>query len=160
MKTVVYILSNNYSGSHYLSLMLGSHSRAMHLGEVKQLRKAGERACYLCRDKDDCAVLGGIGPDNWTDVYRIVFSRIDPKIEVLVDASKNTFWAERFLSDDRYQRKYIHLIRDPRALVRRWVLTFQSRQQRLNQRLRLARQRPRLAMPALFGGTTGVYLYK
>ncbi len=163
-RTVVYILSTNYAGSHYLSLLMGSHSRALHLGEVKQLRadsaprRRGE--CFICRGKPECAIFHGIDPQNLPDIYSIVFSRIDPKIEVLIDISKNTTWAERYLADDRYAKKYIHLLRDPRALVRRWALTFTSRKQRFNQRLRLAKERPSLAGAALFGGKTDVYLYK
>ena len=124
-RSVVYILSTNYAGSHYLSLLLGSNSQTTHLGEVKRLRFADEadrkRACYLCRDKPDCKLLGGIGPENLADIYPIVFSRVPTRVKVLVDSSKNTFWARRFLHDGRYARKYVHLIRDPRALVRRYV---------------------------------------
>ena len=39
---LVYLLSSNFSGSHFLSLMLGSHSRFVHLGELKNLVYAGD----------------------------------------------------------------------------------------------------------------------
>src|SRR2546428_11097791 len=39
-RTIIYILSTNYAGSHYLSLLLGSNSRSIHLGEIKRLRDA------------------------------------------------------------------------------------------------------------------------
>ncbi len=160
-KTVVFILSTNYAGSHYLSLLLGSNSRALHLGEVKRLRFPDERrrsACYLCRDQPECTLFAGITPDNLAEIYPTVFSRVPAT--VLVDNSKNTFWARRFLLDDRYTRKYIHLIRDPRALVRRWMLTFTTPKQRLNQRLRIAKESPRRAVPALLGSPATVYLDK
>ena len=95
--------------------------------------------CYVCEDKPSCVVFGGIGPHNVDDIYDIVSGRIDPEISVMVDASKNTFWARRFLNNDRYVRKYVHLIRDPRAMVRRWMLTFTTPKQQMNQRLRIAK---------------------
>jgi hypothetical protein len=161
-RTVIYILSTNYAGSHYLSLLLGSNSRAMHLGEVKRLRFTEEikrrGACYVCRDKPECTIYSGIGPDNLEDIYPTVFSRTTAK--VLVDNSKNTFWARRFLQDDRYSKKCIHLIRDPRALVRRWMLTFTTPKQKLNQRFRVVKESPRRALPALLGSPERVYLDK
>src|SRR5258706_502511 len=98
-KTVVYILSTNYAGSHYLSLLLGSNSQALHLGEVKRLRFSDEarrkRACYVCREKPECALFAGIHTDNLEDIYTTVFSRVPAR--VLIDNSKNTFWARCFL---------------------------------------------------------------
>jgi hypothetical protein len=119
-RTIVYILSTNYAGSHFLSLLLGSNSRAKHLGEVKMLRKYSEEGSFgfdgrLTRG----TVLQGIGPDNIHEAYEIIFSRLPPDITLLVDASKTVRWANEFLSDDRYDKKFIHLIRDPRAILRR-----------------------------------------
>src|SRR5437773_1174114 len=117
----------------------------MHLGEVKILRKGSpdpkQRECRF----EVGHVFAGIGPDNIDQVYDIIFSRIDPRIEALVDASKTVYgWADRFLDDDRYDRKYLHLIRDPRALVRRWLpkSTFNKR---LSLRWRLTRTYPESA---------------
>jgi hypothetical protein len=161
-KTVVYILSTNYAGSHYLSLMLGSHSQALHLGEVKRLRFPDEslrrRACYLCRNKPECALFAGITSVNLADIYTTVFSRAPAT--VLVDNSKNTFWARCYLDDDRFTKKYIHLIRDPRALVRRWMLTFTTPKQKLNQRLRVVKETPRRTLPVMLGSPATVYLDK
>lgn len=122
-KTVAYILSTNYAGSHYLSLLLGSNTRARHIGEVCQLRRpVGQENLREC-DLNRGTVLDGIGPANIDRIYDIIFSRLDPSVDVLVDASKRLEgWADRFLDNDRYQLKFIHLIRDPRALVRRFGL--------------------------------------
>ena len=122
-RTIVYILSTNYAGSHFLSLLLGSNSRAKHLGEVKMLRKYSEEGPFgpdlrLTR----ATVLQGIGPGNIHEAYEIIFSRLSSDITTLIDASKTVRWAEEFLDDERYDKKYIHLIRDPRALVRRYAL--------------------------------------
>src|SRR5207249_5901621 len=83
-KTVVYILSTPYAGSHFLSLQLGSHSKTMHVGELKILRKGppkeNQRECRFELGE----VFQGIGPENIDQVYDIIFSRIDPGIEALI----------------------------------------------------------------------------
>lgn len=166
-KTIVYILSTPYSGSHFLSLMLGSNSRAMHIGEVNQLSRADLAArrpsCHICGEKP-CPVLSGIHPGNIDQVYDIIFGRIDPAIDVLVDNSKPARgWADRFLGDDRYARKYIHLIRDPRALIRRWSMKntpSKQRKDRWKTMWKLVRSHPTLATPKLFSDQTFVYLYQ
>lgn len=124
-RTIVYILSTDFAGSHFLSLMLGSNSKAMHLGEVKHLNKPGVRmrwVCYVCEQKGECQIMAGISPDNIDQIYDTIFSRIDPVKTTLIDASKQIAgWTDRFVDRQDYDRKYIHLIRDPRALVRRWA---------------------------------------
>ena len=75
-KTIVYILSTNYAGSHYLSLLLGSNSRAKHLGEVKMLRKYSEEGSFgfdgrLIRG----SILQGIGPENIQDAYDLMVTQ-------------------------------------------------------------------------------------
>ena len=166
MKTVVYILSTDYAGSHYLSLMLGSHSRVMHLGEAKRLKRSFRRQgviCFTCKDKGTCPVLGGIGPHNVASLYDIVFSRIDPATEVLIDNSKLiSGWADRFLRNGRFQYKVIHLIRDPRALVRRWMIEPPGPKRVSRQFRRWAKitwRRPGLSLPALTGGRTALLMY-
>jgi hypothetical protein len=155
-KTIVYILATDYAGSHYLSLMLGSHSRAMHLGEVKRLLRPLNKQgtiCNACRDKGPCPILSGIGPHNIDSIYGIIFSRVPPRIDVLIDNSKMVRgWTDRFLGNDTYTRKYIHLIRDPRALVRRWMLEkpkWKSLQRQLRRRFQLIGDEPAAALQTL-----------
>jgi len=164
MKTVVYILSTNYAGSHYLSLLIGSHSKAAHLGEVKRLRKLrGERRkqfCTLCPDLDLCPLFKGISPQDLDQVYEKIFSNLGPETTTLIDSSKKPFWAGRFLKNQPHQIKVIHLIRDPRALIRRWMLTYKKKGQELSIRFRTARDFPRYAPSILFGKKEEVYLYR
>src|SRR5687767_11803134 len=109
LPTVAYILSTNYAGSHFLSLLLGSHSRALHLGEINHLRKRIDRgSCHACGGLDRCPVLGKIPSDQIDQVYDIICSRSDPDIRVLVDNSKRIPWAERFVTERTYPKKYIH----------------------------------------------------
>jgi hypothetical protein len=146
-KTIVYILSTDYAGSHYVSLVLGSNSRTMHLGEAKRLKKPLSKQgviCTACKDKGPCPVMSGIGPHNLLSIYDLIFSRIDPRKEVLIDASKTIEgWATLFLTNTAYVRKYVHLIRDPRALVRRYLLT-NSLNRQLARRWELYKQRQTL----------------
>jgi len=167
-KTIVYILATDFAGSHYLSLMLGSHSRVMHLGEVKRLgtRKGSQRIkwiCSACQDKGTCPILSGIGPHNVDAIYDIIFSRVDPQIEVLVDNSKLICgWVTRFLNDGKYDMKFIHLVRDPRALVRRWMMEAPGIKRGLRQVRRFTRiagAHPELAWPILRGGKTALLMY-
>jgi len=126
MKKIVYVMSSNYSGSHFLSLIIGSHSHFQHIGEIKWLRKDKTKSsrilCGLCGGHENCPVLSGISVDNVDNVYEDIFSNLGSGISGLVDTSKRISWTERFLHDPRYEKKFIHLIRDPRALVRRWSL--------------------------------------
>ncbi len=145
MKKIVYIMSSNYSGSHFLSLIISSHSRFQHIGEIKWLRKDKTKSsrvlCGICGGHEDCPVFSGISAENIDNVYEDIFSNVGSEIVGLVDISKKTFWAERFLQDQRYEKKFIHLIRDPRALVRRWSLDedislFQERRKMMKSSLR------------------------
>lgn len=161
MKKIVYILSTNYSGSHLLSLIIGSHTRFQHIGEVKGLRndKHPERLiCGICEGHENCPVLGGISTNNLDNIYDIIFSNVHNDIIGLVDTSKKTFWAERFLNDDRYEKKFVFLVRDPRALVRRWLID-----EKLNvprERLKLLKYPPRYMKMGLFGDAVDLYVGK
>jgi hypothetical protein len=154
LKTVVTILSTNFAGSHFLSSMLGSHSRAVHLGEALHLRKlttTGQVVCSRCaRENRECPLFRGVRPETIHRVYDLAFSNCPPETELLVDNSKYVRWARRFVG--RPGMKYVHLIRDPRALVRRWwYLPGITLNKRIRLRYRTARRFPRYALGALFG---------
>src|SRR5262245_29592599 len=121
-KKIVFILGTGYAGSHFLSLLLGSHSRTMHLGELLVMSKPrpedGHREC----DFDRGDVLAGITPADVPRIYELIYSRVGPGVDALIDASKKVSWAARFLDQDQYERKYLHLITDPRSIVRRYGL--------------------------------------
>jgi hypothetical protein len=157
-KTIVYILSTPYAGSHYLSLLLGSNSRAIHVGELSRLQKTHSetraRECTLNRGH----ILEGIGRENINEAYDLIFSRIDSTIEALVDASKRVSWAEQFQTDRSYDKKYIHLIRDPRALVRRYALRTHFRKL-LRQRWRVFKAVPQSRPRILFLAEPYVWAY-
>ena len=136
MKRVVCILSSNYSGSHYLSLVLGSHSQAIHLGEVKNYVKDEPRACYACGDVESCELFAGIGAVPKREIYDLLFQRAGEGVGCLVDNSKKPFWFEEMVGLPGIELKVVHLVRDPRALMRRWLVTYDSRRLELQQRWR------------------------
>ncbi len=159
--TVVYILSTNYAGSHFLSLLLGSHSKALHIGEINHLRKRIDRgSCHSCGGLEQCPILGNIPFDQVDRVYDIIFSRVGLEVGILVDNSKRIPWAERFVAARTYAKKYIHLIRDPRALARRWMLYYTSRPGRMKQRWQAIRAFPRLTPQLLTGSQIAIYTYR
>ncbi len=163
-KTVVFILSSNYSGSHFLSLLIGSHSRAIHLGETRRLassasRLAGEqvpRFCYVCGGQQQCSLFRGIEELPLEETYSHLFRRVAAETSMLVDTSKKIEWAQQFENNPDYQTRYIHLVRDPRALVRRWSQTHTDFSDRLKQRKKQLKKRPLLS----FSPQWKIYIYK
>ncbi|MFZ5766429.1 MAG: hypothetical protein ACOY4H_12660 [Thermodesulfobacteriota bacterium] len=163
-KNIVFILSTSYAGSHYLSLMLGSNSRALHIGEVKRLRKqeqdnAGTQYSPLNNDGTN-PMLKGFCPQQINEIYDVIFSNIDPAITTLIDTSKKPFWAERFLDNPCYTYRFIHLIRDPRPYVRRMMLRYRTAGDRLRIRKQMIRDFLAYAPRFLFKADTEVYAYR
>lgn len=161
-KTVVTLLSTNYSGSHFLTSMLGCHSRAVYVGEVLHLRKPGEITHPACNPCDrlgrPCPLFKGVDASTIDRVYDIVFANSDPARTFVVDNSKYVRWAERFVGRSAFPMKYIHLIRDPRALVRRWwTLPHIDLYRRVRLRYKTAKRFPRYALPAIFSSQPALY---
>ena len=162
-KQIVYILSTNYAGSHFLALQLGSHSRCASIGELHHFRRKNtpHRACFACPADEECPVFSGLKGKAVKDFYSTIFSNLevfDPKISAVIDNSKKVRWASRFLDTPGYTRKYIHLIRDPRALVRRWMISF-DRPTKKKMRIKTARRCWRHAWDILTGDEANVYLW-
>jgi len=157
-KTVLFILSTPYAGSHYLSLMLGSNSQSLHLGEMKRVclaeNRGESRECTFDRGN----ILDGLGAQHTSHIYETVFSRAQPQVQLLVDNTKRVRWAERFLDNPSYDRKFVHLIRDPRAIIRRYQLGSHFRKQ-LRERWKLFRKLPQVRPSIFFLPTAQVWLY-
>ncbi len=159
-KKIVYILCTNCSGSHFLSLMLGSNSRARHAGELFQLGRPPQRRKLNEVFLKENPVFAGIDPDNIEQVHDRIFQRSDPNTKVLVDNSKFVRgWADRFVDNDRYEQLYIHLIRDPRAMVRRFLMLRGLRNQ-LHYRWKLMRSWRLLGPFAEWCSTPTLWLYR
>ena len=162
MKKIVYILSTNYAGSHLLSLCVGGHTRFQHIGEVKGLRSnkhhPGRQYCGICDGHENCPVLKGITQKNFENIYEIIFANVGPGVHGLVDTSKKTYWAQRFLNDKRYEKKFVFLVRDPRALVRRWLID--EKLNRFRERLKLLKYSPRNFKKGFSGDSVDTYTGK
>ena len=115
-RTVVFVLSANYSGSTWLSLLLGSHSQAFYVGELNKMFHDDPVPCRLCEERGvPCPVFHDADRIKAKNIHDAVLQRTGAK--VLVDNSKTLSWSRKFLAEERFQRKYIHLIRDPRAIA-------------------------------------------
>lgn len=165
MRKVVFILSTNYAGSHLLSQLLGAHSECRSVGELHNLLKYLTRKDST-RDVDNEYAthpafdgLAKLEPTHW---HLQVFANLAPnaRVSTLVDNSKRPEWARRFLANGVFECRYVHLLRDPRALVWRWLSTYSTSREKRRQRIRLFRAAPRLLATALSGDDTRVYTYK
>ncbi len=161
-RKVVFVLSTNFAGAHYASLLLGSHSKAAHLGETKRIRKTPgtKPICNACGDADHCPAYHGCDEANIDQMFGRVFANLGTTIEALVDCSKQPRWAERFVGRSPVALKFVHLVRDPRALVRRWAVHNQRTRRRLRKRLTLMRKAPSLALPVLVAPQNRMWMYK
>lgn len=171
-KTVLFILSTNFSGSHFLSLLLGSHSKAAHVGEVKNLAKEknnnilsastseSTRQCYLCEEEARCLLLGDMHLLDKEEIYPTLFRRLTSDKSLIVDASKKTEWASHFLNNNEFDTKFIHLIRDPRALVKKWKQHYKTPREVLRQRIKQARTSPKKSLAISLNEIEHTYLIK
>lgn len=164
-KQVVYLLSTDYAGSHFLALQLGSHPQCASLGEPLHQRKrdAAPRACNRCESEDVCPVYKGIRDEpteRFYDRFLENLAKWDSRINTAIDNSKKIRWAQDFVDRPGFDKKYIHLIRDPRALVRRWMLTFDTPKMKGKKRRTMARRFWPHAWDILTGDQENVYIWK
>lgn len=159
-KTIAFIMSSNYSGSHYLSQLLGSNSEAIHVGEVKNVIKQNHE-CYICGDTNNCSLFGELGNLPKEEIYPTLFDRAPEGTRILVDNSKKVGWVKQFLFlKEQYDIKIIYLLRDPRALARRWAIREISAFQHFRVRYKSAKRFPSQCVPVLFGDPVNAYIYR
>jgi hypothetical protein len=163
-QNIVTILSTNFSGSHFLSQLLGSHHRARHGGEIKYLRREHRaRSCLICPDPMTCPLIKGVSHQTIQDCYRLILTNFQERgeeVQTLIDTSKKVKWARQFLNREDYDYRYIHLLRDPRALVRRWTNSLTTTRQIWHTRYCSFRRSRPLNFKALLGNWTEVLIQK
>jgi len=166
-RQIVFVLSTNYAGSHFLALQVSSHSRCLSLGEFHRYRRSPDRlsrrACDICPSDAECPVFSGVYGASDHALFDRVFQNVgsySPDVATVVDNSKKPDWAQRFLGLGDYDLRFLHLVRDPRALVRRWALTCKERGEVLKTRLRTARRLLPHAFDILSGPEDNVYAHK
>jgi len=145
---VICIIAQSHSGSHLLSQLLGAHPRCLAIGELHNYDKFVHRASRSGNVTSDYAhnpLFSGLEAVPAGRRHEIVFSNArihDPSVSTLVDNSKRLSWYRMLLNNEHLHVVPIHLIRDPRAMIRYWTLRYDTRRHRRRQRLRLIRQAP------------------
>ncbi|NJN52417.1 MAG: sulfotransferase [Gammaproteobacteria bacterium] len=163
---IVFILSTNYSGSHLLAQLLGAHSQCLSIGELHNFRKLKDRrraGRNVVNDYQSNPLFHGLAErsaEQWHQRILTNAAQHRPATRVLIDNSKRPQWAAKICAAQPIDARYIHLVRDPRALVRRWCETYVTRAARRAQRRRLARQRPSAIPTCAFGPIESVYAMK
>lgn len=164
---VVFVLASNYSGSHLLANALGAHSRCADVGELANLRKflarrgrnrSGTEAAYA-----STAAFTGLLAEPETSWHARVLERLgadDPRLSVLVDNSKRMDWIERLVASGAVDARCVHLLRDPRAIARRWRDTFAAQGVSRRNRWREAKRSWRAGPAILAGPEMRVYAWR
>jgi len=115
---VAFILCSTRSGSTWLALMLGSNSAAQYVGELNRMYRAEPEACSLCSERGQpCPLFHDVAQLRPRNAHAAIVERTGKR--VLIDNSKSLSWARKTLGSAADQR-YIHLLRDPRAVVHAW----------------------------------------
>ncbi len=163
---IIYVLSTNYAGSHFLVLQLAAHSKCISVGELHRFDPKSARrkqACHICNTDEECPLFQGLYGQPVERLHPALMdnvSRFFPEVDTLIDNSKKTAWAKKFLDLPDIQQKYIHLIRDPRALVRRWMMNYDSRAEKNKVRRLIARRCWPRTWNILTGSEANVYAWK
>jgi hypothetical protein len=129
---ILYILSTNYAGSHFLTLQLASHSKCISVGELHRLdpiKTKNKQSCHICKTDNECPVFKGLHGLPLNQLHNNLLNNIEssfPGVDTLIDNSKKTVWANKLQDLPGISSKYVHIIRDPRALVRRWMMNYDT----------------------------------
>lgn len=165
-RQIVFVLSTNYAGSHFLALQLATHSHCVSLGELHRYKRPASRrreSCSICDHDEVCPVFRGLGDVPVEQIYDRLFANLaslDAGITTGIDNSKKPEWAQRFLDLSGYRLAFIHLVRDPRALVRRWALCYESAPAKAKVRRLMARRCWRHVFGIMKGSEANVYVHK
>lgn len=115
---MVYVLCSTRSGSTWLALMLGSNDRARYVGELARMFRDDPEGCSLCTERGQfCPIFHDIERVSPSNVHGELLRRTGA--QVLVDNSKSLSWLRKTV-DEKVERRAIHLLRDPRAVVYSW----------------------------------------
>ena len=162
---VVIVLGTNYSGSHLLSHLLSAHSSCFGVGELhryEQLMDGGGNAPVV--SEYNSPLFAGLSEQPVQNWYATLADRFAEQQSlsrpVIIDNSKKVRWVKRVAKAENLDLRLVHLIRDPRALVLRWLNTYDTDKRRRTQRLRVAKRMPARAAQILAGDWINVFAYK
>lgn len=162
---VVLILSTPHAGSHLLSQLLGAHSQCISIGELHNYRKFRDRPKernVIDNYSEDpiFAELDHLPISGWHTSILERAKQQNPAVTTLVDNSKQVRWCARLRRNDVLDVRPVHLIRDPRALVRYWFYAYTDRRRVRQQRIRHARMAPLSAFHLLTCSELDLYIGK
>jgi hypothetical protein len=116
--TVVNVISTSYSGSTWVNLLLGSHSQAFSVGEIKSILKVGKPVCTV--HGESCPLWSGFEHPSSQNVFVQLAQRSGKNLLIVNNSRK-------FLSQEDHpqiRRKFIHLMRDGRAVTASFMRKF------------------------------------
>lgn len=108
---VVNIISVSYSGSTWLNLVLGSHPQAFSAGELTSIQRRGKPQCKL--HGDACPVWSRFDSDSPQNLVDKIHQS-SGKRWIIVN---NPRYFQEELDRSDYANKFIHLVRDGRAVT-------------------------------------------
>lgn len=164
---VITIMALPHSGSHLLSQLLGAHSSCLSIGELHNYdkltnreRKGSGNVIATYAEDPLFRKLGGLHLESW---HGEILSRAQaemPLVTTLVDNSKRVAWSASLLENPMLEVHPVHLLRDPRALLRYWTLRYDSPRKVRRQRFRHCRMVPAQALKLLTCSESELYLRK
>lgn len=162
---VVILLGTNYSGSHLLSHLLSAHSACIGVGELHHYERllAGDQSLPVVAEYNSSPLFAGLSElavERWYGTLAQRFAEQAGAAPVIIDNSKKVRWVKKVAHAPRLDLRLVHLLRDPRALVLRWLNTYDTDKRRRAQRLRVAKRMPSRATQILAGDWTDVFVYK
>ncbi|TNF88131.1 MAG: hypothetical protein EP301_05470, partial [Gammaproteobacteria bacterium] len=164
---VIVIMALPHSGSHLLSQLLGAHSSCLSIGELHNYDKltnrerTGSGNVISSYDADPLfKELGNLPQDRWHEEILTRAQVATPGLNTLVDNSKRAAWCASLLSNPSLDVQPVHLLRDPRALLRYWLLRYDSPKKVRRQRIQHSRMAPAQALKLLTCPTRELYLRK
>jgi hypothetical protein len=146
---VIVIVALPHSGSHLLSQLLGAHDRCLSIGELHNYEKHTDRlrtgSDNIISGYGEDALFSGLSKLPVNDWHVEILKRAGadyPLVTTLVDNSKRVGWCASLIRNPSLDVHPVHLIRDPRALLRYWLLSYDRPKKIRRQRIRHARMRP------------------
>ena len=163
IQRIVVVMSTNYAGSHLLSHLLSAHPKCFGVGEIHRYSQLldDHSTAPVVAEYANNPIYRGLDRVPVMHWHSEIGRRIDPDHPpVIVDNSKKVKWLNKIRVNESYDIRLVHLLRDPRALVARWLNTYTDKSKRRVQRLRVAKRMPRHSPEILTGNWETVFIYK
>lgn len=164
---VIALMALPHSGSHLLSQLLGAHSSCLSIGELHNFNKLTNRerqgsGNVISTYADDPLFhdLHDLTSDRWHSQVLAGAKAETPTLTTLVDNSKRVAWCASLLQNPALKVYPVHLIRDPRALLRFWQIRYDNPKKVRRQRVRACRAAPAQTHRLLTCSARELYLRK